>query len=105
MLTLLNVKQFKTELQNMLNITNELIKVRTEEKMFKNSDDYYTSLEACKFYPSDYYKVRLFDVEIYLNFNYRQKLYTAKFESIKPFGFLKRYDVLDFCKKSKIGEK
>lgn len=98
MLTLENVKQFQKELEQLNALCKDMIRVRTEQKMFKNSDDYYNSLKTCQWFPQDYYKIRLFDSELYLKFNNRTKCFYAHFETIQKVEFLYRFDVTDFCK-------
>ena len=48
MLTIENLKAFSEILDITRIELNELIKIRSEEKLFDNSDDYHNALYTCK---------------------------------------------------------
>lgn len=102
MLTLDNLKQFHEQLNQINVLCNEMIKIRTEERLFKNSDDYYLTLDICKWYPADYFQFRMFDTRFVLKHNNRQKIFYGHFESISKVRFYHSVELNDFCKKHNI---
>lgn len=102
MITLDNLKQFSQELDTMNILCKEMLKIRTEERLFKNSDDYYLALDTCHWYPADYFQFRMFDTRFVLKHNNRQKLFYGHFETISKVRFYYSLELNDFCKKHNI---
>lgn len=95
------LKQFKDS----LDITNQqvtaLLQQRQQKKLFKNADDYELALKACKYYPSEYYKVRLFDDQITLMFDSRKKLYYINLET-QNIDFIRKIEFIEFISDNKL---
>lgn len=74
----------------------ELLRVRTNEKLFDNSNDYYVQLQACKFCPQDYYNARFFDTYIELKFSRSSKEFYIRIDTVKYeyFRFLSHSEFL-----------
>lgn len=87
MLTLENLKAFQQDLKIISIELDQLVKIRSEEKLFSNSDDYYNALKACEYYPQDYFKLRLFDYDFCLRFNNKMKKFYIRCDSVKEIDF------------------
>ena len=92
MLTIENLKAFSEILDITRVELNELIKIRSEEKLFDNSDDYHNALYTCKYYPQDFFRLRLFDVNICLRFNNRMHKFYIKIDSVKEIPDVKNFE-------------
>lgn len=101
MLTLENLKAFRDDLKIVSVELDELIKVRSESKIFNSSQEYYLALKACEFYPQDYFKIRLFDYEFCLRFSNKKKQFYIKPDSVK-FIDNTFYDISQFIDKYNI---
>lgn len=87
MLTLENLKAFKQDLSIISIELDELLKIRSEEKLFNSSDDYYNALKVCNYYPQDYFKLRLFDYDFCLRYNNKMKKFYIRTDSVKYVDF------------------
>lgn len=88
MLTLENLKAFQQDLKIISIELDQLVKIRSEEKLFNNSDDYYNALKACEYYPQDYFKLRLFDYDFCLRYNNKMKKFYIRCDSVKEIDFI-----------------
>ena len=59
MITTEKLKEFQKILKDTQIQLDELLRIRSQEKLFKNSEDYYQSLKACKYCPQDYFNSML----------------------------------------------
>lgn len=98
MITTEKLKQLRECLTISLNHLDELLRVRQKEKLFDNADDYLIQLKSCKYVPQDFYRLRIFDTEIYLKFNLRLKKYYISIETLK-YRFFSKISFNDFIKK------
>lgn len=89
--------QFKDTLDLCNQQVTELLQTRQKRNLFKNSEDYQTALKACQWFPSEYYKLRIFDTELTLCFNARSKKFYINCETNK-YNFLHKLEFLDFIK-------
>lgn len=101
MITTEKLKIFKDTISQVQIELDELLRQRQQEKLFKNADDYYLSLNACKWCPQDFYKLRIFDTEIYLKFNIKQKKYYIRIQTLK-YEFFRKQTFIDFVSKYKL---
>lgn len=87
MITTENLKAFREDLRIITSELDEMLKVRSEEKLFNNSQDYYNALKTCEYYPQDFFKLRLFDFEVQLRYSQRNKQFFINTESVKHIDF------------------
>lgn len=101
MLTTNKLKAFKEQLDLLKIELDELLRVRVKEKLFDSPQDYNASLKSLNYCPDEYYKLRLFDTEIKLCFNNRNKQFyiyfdTLQFQIVRDFSFnefLKEFNI------------
>ena len=95
------LKQFKDSLDICNQQVTELLQQRQKNKLFKNSEDYELALKACQWYPSEYYKIRLFDEEITLMFNSRKNKFYINFDT-QDYNVIRKETILEFIKDNKL---
>lgn len=102
MLNMSNVRNFKSELENILVLTNQLIQTRESESLFDSEKDLRDSKIASRLLPEQYYNFRFFDTSIELKYNHRIKRYFIRFDStdfeiVRLKEFYKTFeDYIDF---------
>jgi len=101
MITTEKLKLLEDTLTIGLEQIKELLRVRQKEKLFDNADDYYVQLKSCKYVPQDYYRLRIFDTEIYLKFNRRLNKYYIAIETLK-YEFFRKISFNEFMTKYKM---
>ena len=101
MITTEKLKTLREALTISLTQLDELLRVRQKEKLFDNADDYYVQLRSCEYVPQDFYRLRIFDTEIFLKFNQRIKKYYINIETLK-YEFFRKTSFNEFMSKYKI---
>lgn len=101
MITTEKLKMLREALNISLTQLDELLRVRQKEKLFDNADDYYVQLRSCEYVPQDFYRLRIFDTEIFLKFNQRIKKYYINIETLK-YEFFRKTSFNEFMTKYKI---
>lgn len=95
------LKQFKDSLDICNQQVTALLQQRQKSKLFKDSEDYELSLKACKWYPSEYYKIRLFDEELTLMFNSRKNQFYINLET-NNYNFVRKETILEFIQENNL---
>lgn len=95
------LKQFKDSLDICNTQVTQLLQQRQKRELFKNAEDYKLELKACEYYPSEYFKLRIFDNELTLMFNSRLKKYYINLET-QDFKFIRKLEVLEFISKNNL---
>lgn len=93
------------ELNNILKETQieieELLRVRDNPSLFKNSDDYYVQLKACQYVPQDYFNARFFDTYIELKYSRKSKEFYIRIDTQK-FEYLRYISYSEFIHENKL---
>lgn len=101
MITTDKLKSLKEVLQCSITEIDDLLRTRPVDKLFKSSKDYQTALKACSLAPQEYYKLRLFDTEITLNYSFRDMKFYFHIETLK-YEFLRKISFTDFVSHYKL---
>lgn len=101
MITVEKLKELKTILQESQIQIDELLRYRSNEKLFDNANDYYVQLKNCKYVPQDYYNARFFDTYIELKFARKSKEFYIRIDTVK-FEFMRYISFDEFVSKYKL---
>lgn len=92
MVTLENLKSLKETIDLFKVQLDETLRVRTEDRLFKSSDEYFRTLRNIKYFPQDYFQFRMFDFILCLKYNNRIKRYYLNIEQLKEYSI----DISDY---------
>lgn len=101
MVTLESLKSLKETVDFFKIQLDDMLKVRSQEKMFNSSDEYYRAWRDIEYFPHDYFKFRLFDLEITLKYTGRKKHYFISILQLKKF-VISFHNFYSFFKKYKL---
>ena len=82
MITRNTLKSLKTELIELEKLCDTMLNpLVTKDKLFDTQADYYEAMKNQNRVPQDFYKIQIFDLYVYLEYNFKFKVYYLRSES------------------------
>lgn len=82
MITRNTLKSLKSELIELEKLCDTMINpLVTKDKLFDTQADYYEAMKNQNKVPQDFYKIQIFDLYVYLEYNFKFKVYYLRSES------------------------